>query len=186
MGTLPTTTSFSSQDKSRSRCCHPQTYKKDTGLCLLRSAFPIHTRYAYLFGSPVPLLDHCVHLPADLTTGAATSFTLTHSSIRAFFCVCVHTQPPESVGLYRPASQLLSVGPHSRAGRPSLRCCADSGSDPPYFHPDIEPGSMSSDFKEALFISWYSIKSSPCRQTELSSCLSGELQTLRPLLLWIP
>lgn len=151
---LPTTTSFSSQDKSMSRSCHPQTHKEDKGL--FPQIFPSSPhRYAYLLRSSVPLLDHCVPLPAGLTAGRGPSFILTHSSIRAYPCsVCT----PSLLKGCRSSGQLLSVGHHPRAGRPTLQCCTDSGSDLPCFlpcfHPDTEPGSMSSSFKEALFISW--------------------------------
>lgn len=66
---------------------------------------PIHTRQAYLLGSPDPPLEHCVHPPltqqqeqVSLSHPPFTYHSLIHPCVH--LSVCVHTQPPKSVGLW--------------------------------------------------------------------------------------
>ena len=137
---------------------------------------PIHTRHAYLLRSPNPLLDHCVHPPltqpqeqVSLSHPPFTYHSLIHPCVHLF--VCVHTQPPKSVGLWTSthgqvclpcttvwilalihhiSTQMLSRGPQVQVSRELYLY--------PGFCQDVIPG----------------------------SCLFGDLQMPRPLLLWVP
>lgn len=159
------------------------------GSCLPRSALLIHIGSAYLLRSPNFLLDHCGCLPADLTTEQLllSIHPFICSSIHASICSCVYTQPPEPRGLYAPSIQSVSMSHHSSTGMSTPHLWPDSGSDPPCCHPDVELWGPGAPISRELYLYPGIVSSCHSRkQTELSSCHLGELQTLGPLLLWIP
>ena len=144
-------------------------YKEDTRVLPAQSVLP--NSHQIPSQKPKPSPGPLCPSPANPAIGANHSL-IVHSPICVFFPLLVLAQPSEPVG-------------HCRAGAPTLHHCLQSVRDWSYSHPDTEPRSTSSDFKEVLFVSWLSVTTSSMH-TELPSCLSGDLQTPCPLILRMP